>query len=365
MKLDTTRRIVIGSVLRPVDDHRMYEKLGLGLLACHKHEIHIVGSLGKKGVRSKNIAFHELFNFERLSGRRFLAPISFFRKLIQLKPEVVVVNSPDILIVSCAYKIIFGSLLVYDVLENYYANVMFANTYRAFVRHILAHGVRFVEQVTRPFIDEYWIAERAYKEELPFVRSKFRIIENKFALVSDVLVRPRRGIYRLLYSGTIAESYGIFNAIALVKYLHSIDPRFELTIVGFAGQLSVRKRLVEEVSGCNFISLVGIDRYVGHQDIIRYIQNADIGLLPYQVNQATVNRIPTKFYEYLALLLPFVVAKEPFWEKELLPYSSQVRFYNFSQVCYDGFISLLRDLYINTNTINFRSSYYTTIFSKL
>ena len=70
-------RLVIGSVLRPVDDHRMYEKLGIALSELGKHEIHIIGSRSQGRVRDKNIVFHPLFDFKRLSVKRFLAPVRF------------------------------------------------------------------------------------------------------------------------------------------------------------------------------------------------------------------------------------------------------------------------------------------------
>ncbi len=356
-------RLVIGSVLRPVDDHRMYEKLGIALDELGKHAVHIIGFRSQALVRHKNIVFHPLFDFKRLSVERFLAPVRFLKKLFQLKPEVVIVNSPDLLQVTICYKILFGKKIVYDILENYHANVMFANTFKPFVRCWLASGVRLTEWLSRPFIDEYWLAERVYEVELPFVKNKFRMVENRFAQLTDVVVRPRRGRHRLLYSGTIAEAYGVFDAIDLVKRLHAVDSRYTLTIIGFAAQPSVQDRLYKVVEGHGYIQLIGIHHYVPHSLIFKQIQQSDIALLPYRVNAAVAHRIPTKFYEYLAFSLPFIVAPNVFWQENCLLHSTTVGFMDISDCKEEDFIGMCKVLLGNTNIYGLDKEYYTIIFS--
>ncbi len=356
-------KLVIGSVLRPVDDHRMYEKLGVALSQVSKYEVHIVGFRSYGLVRNKNIVFHPIFDFERMSVKRLMAPVRFLQSLIHLKPEIVIVNSPDLLIVTVLYKILFGKKIIYDVLENYQANIMFANTFWSPVRHLVASSVRLIEWLSRPFITEYWLAEQVYEKELPFVRGKFRLVENRFPLLTDVLIKPRRGHHRLLYSGTIAESYGVFDAIALVKRLYKADSRFQLTIIGFAAQLSTRKRLQAETADCAYIHVLGVNYFVSHSLIIRQIQQADIALLPYRVNNATRNRIPTKFYEYLVFSLPCIVSINPFWEKLMADYKKSIAFIDFSEDNLESIMSTIK--VVNSNTIDYSldTSYYTILFS--
>ena len=360
-------RLVIGSVLRPVDDHRMYEKLGLALANTGKHEIHIVGFCSQGHVRSKNIVFHPVFCAERLSARRFLSPIAFFKTLLKLKPEVVVVNSPDLLIVTISYKILFGKKIIYDVLENYAANIMFANTFPVFVRRPLAAFVRITEAATCPWVDEYWLAERVYAEELSFTKGKNRLVENRFVPPTDVVLAPRRGYHRLVYSGTVAESYGVFDAIDFAKRLHAVDDRFRLVVVGYAAQSAIRERLYKETSGISFIQLVGISHWVPHNEVLKYLYWADIGLLPYRVNQATQRRIPTKFYEYVFFSLPFLVSKNAYWDfaKKM---SGRVSYVDFQSVDVEGAICLLQS-FLNIKTHEMVSislldkAYYSNIIS--
>lgn len=358
--------LVIGSVLRPVDDHRMYEKLGVHIAASGVFQVHIVGFCSVKNVRHRTIMFHPLFSFGRLSFARFLSPLAFLKKLFQLKPETVVINSPDLLIVTIAYKILFGKKMFYDVLENYAANIMFANTYPLFVRRPLASFVRAVESVTRPFVDGYWLAERAYVDELPFVKGKYTIIENRFVPLSDVVVRPRRGKHRLLYSGTVGESYGVFDAIALAKGLHAIDNRFHLTIIGHAAQVSVRRRVFAECAGCDFIELVGINAFVPHSQILTKMQQCDVALLPYRVNQAIRCRTPTKVYEYAASGIPMIMSFNPYWKTSLEAYNGLIRYVDFRNIKFEHILAVIDVLSQGYNNhISLDTTYYTYKFSNL
>ena len=358
--------LVIGSVLRPVDDHRMYGKLGIHIAALDVCQVHIVGFCSQGNVRNGTILFHPLFDFPRMSVRRFLSPIGFLKKIIQLKPETVIVNSPDLLIVTILYKILFGKKIFYDVLENHAANILFANTYPLFVRRPLAFIVRLVESLSRPFVEGYWLAERAYEHELPFVKGKYTLIENRFAPLTDVVVKPRRGSFRLLYAGTISESYGVFEAIALAKRLFAADSRFCLTLIGYAAQPSIRRRVYEECAGCPYIELIGIGSLVPHSRILESIRLSDIGLLPYRVNDAVKHRIPTKFYEYAAFSLPMIISQNPFWEDSLAAYSTSTHYVDFHEASTEDIIFRIHEL-TDTGFSNYSidATYYTYIFSNL
>ena len=355
------RNLVIGSVLRPVDDHRMYEKLGVHIAALDVCHVHIVGFCSLNDVRHATITFHPVFDFQRLSFRRFLSPLRFLKKLFQLKPETVIVNSPDLLIVTIFYKILFGKKMFYDVLENHAANILFANTYPLFVRRPLAFFVRVVESAASPFVDGYWLAERVYAHELPFVKCKYTIIENRFVPLTDVVVRPRRGRHRLLYSGTISESYGVFDAIALVKWLHATDSRFHLTIIGYAAQPSVQRCIASECKNIAFIDLIGINVLVPHSQILDKIRCCDIGLLPYRVNQAVRHRIPTKVHEYAVFSLPMLMSRNSYWSESLVAYAHLIQYTDYSTA------NIKKNTIgtLNNNDISLDHSYYTHVISKL
>ena len=72
------RRIVLASVLKPVNDPRMFEKMGQSL--SRHYEVHIIGTKSKTDSSHDNIIFHPLASYTRLSLDRMLSAIKNFKK---------------------------------------------------------------------------------------------------------------------------------------------------------------------------------------------------------------------------------------------------------------------------------------------
>ncbi len=143
----TKQIIAIVSVLKPVDDTRNYEKLARSLGNTNKYAINIIGFWSKNIPSRHDITFHPVFRFGRTSIRRLFVPLIVWKKLLEVKPELIVVTCAELLPVMVLYKIIFGTKIIYDIQENYYRNIMYSGAYPALVRYPLAAGVRFVEKL--------------------------------------------------------------------------------------------------------------------------------------------------------------------------------------------------------------------------
>mgnify|MGYP000229935105 CR=1 FL=1 len=84
--------------------------------------------------------------------------------------------------------------------------------------------------------------------------------------------------FNLLYSGTIAKAYGIFEAIELSKKLYENDSSIRLTIIGYCAKKSDLLRLKHEIQGLDFVTLIGGDHLVPHSEIVNEIKKANFGL---------------------------------------------------------------------------------------
>ena len=78
------RRIVLASVLKPVNDPRMFEKIGQSL--SPHYEVHIIGTKSKTDSSHDNIIFHPLGSYTRLGLDRILSPLRILKKILNLKP---------------------------------------------------------------------------------------------------------------------------------------------------------------------------------------------------------------------------------------------------------------------------------------
>lgn len=310
------RKILLASILKPVDDTRMYEKLGLSLSQTNKYEINIIGFCSKNKIFNKNIHFYPLFDFSRASPKRFNASILFLKKAIKLKPDLIIITTPELLLVSCFYKFFFKAKIIYDIQENYKKNILYTPTYPVLIKHILAFFVRGIEKITRPFICHYFLAEKCYSNELTFINNNFTVLENKFKPILPQKKKEPKNFSKgitFLFSGTLSENYGIFQAIDFTIKFYTLRNDIKLIIIGRCAISKTLQQIKERIKGHDYIELIGGADLVPHTEILKAIQVADFGLVSYQPDRSIEDKIPTKLFEYMALQLPIILQDHKPW----------------------------------------------------
>jgi glycosyltransferase involved in cell wall biosynthesis len=235
-------------------------------------------------------------------------PYIILKKINKLDPEIIIINTPELLSVAVLSRIFFKRRIIYDVLENYYRNIRFTTTYPWLARPILSGIVRVVEWITSPIVHHFLLAEKAYSKELTFAKP-FTILQNKLPK-SLALKYPRKqtdGNSKLIFSGTLAASTGVFDAIKLYKRLHEVDATYSLRIIGYCSIPETLSEIKHEIKDDPSITLIGGNTLVPHDKILDEISRADFGIIIYPPNPSTQSSIPTKLYEYLALQVPVLI----------------------------------------------------------
>jgi glycosyltransferase involved in cell wall biosynthesis len=309
------RRIVLASVLKPVDDTRMFEKMGLSLAQTGHYEVTIIGFPSAQTVSAEGIRWIPLTRFKRLSVSRIVAKWRIMLAVFSIKPDILIFGTHELIPPSVLLKIFMDVKIVYDVRENYYRNILYSGSFPWMIRWPLALAVRFKEKLLAPAVDHFMLAEKGYEKEFKFHRSGWTVIENK----STIAYRERKkeaGKIRLLFSGTLAESTGIFQAIRFANGLHDLDAGVELHIVGYAAVISDRENIHSEVQQHSWISVTGIDHLVPHHQVVAAIQNSDAAILSYPNSLHTSGSHPTKLFEYLSACLPIILENGWSWIEE-------------------------------------------------
>lgn len=303
------QRIVIASTLKPLDDTRMFEKLAVSLANNNDYEIYVIGQGLNNIPAYQGIHFIGLKAVKRMSLSRWLLPFSILQKTIKVKPTLLIANTHELLIVSIANRILFGAQIVYDIQENYYRNILHSEAFPFYLRRPLALWVRLKEKITSPLFHHFILAEKAYEKELTFIGKRYTILENKTILPKDTTRHSNPSQINLLFSGTIATSTGIFEAISLAQKLRQKDERIHLTIVGYCALPTTREKVTEAIKGKPWITLKGLNHLVPHQEVLAEIRKADFGIVYYPPSPHTSGSIPTKVYEYMAYQLPILTWK--------------------------------------------------------
>ncbi len=308
------RTILIASVLKPVDDTRAFGKLGV-TLEKHGYRVHLVGRSGSPPA-SPNLTCHSLGSFGRMSWRRVFAPLQVLVKVLQVKPDVLIVTTHELLIVAIINRIIFGRLFIYDIQENYAANIRFGDAFSALLRGVIAGWGRLTERLAAPLAAGFWLAEKCYRTQLNFLPAgRVWVIENKARKPSQVPARKplNKNALSLLFTGTMSGSTGLWYALDLARSLRQVSPGLTLHLAGYCARQSELDRLREELKRLDYITLEGGDTLVPHTRVLELIGQKDIGLVLNPVSPINEHRIPTKLYEYAAYRLPILVTRHRPW----------------------------------------------------
>lgn len=318
------RRLVLASILKPVDDVRMSEKLGATLAKLPASEVIIIGYPAAAPPTNSSVIQMPLSRFKRLSMARLLAPVEVLRKCIKVKPDLLVVNTHELLIVAVINRILFGTRVCYDIRENYFHNIWYTSTFWIGLRPLLGAWVRLKEWLLAPFFLQFFLAEKSYAHELGFIGNKYLVLENKAVLPEGFTRKPDPEKRQLLFTGTLAASTGVFEAIEITKKLHEVDSRFTLNILGYCPIPATLNRIQQAIDRCPFISLTGGDKLVPHELIRNAIQASYAGIISYPDSPHLNRKMPTKLYEYTAGKLPILLTLNPLWVEFCAPFPAAV-----------------------------------------
>lgn len=316
-------KIVIASILKPADDVRAFEKMAMTLTGAG-HEVYLVGMPSTTRTTPPNIHFIELAPFDRLDWRRLAAPFLVMKKIRKVKPEVLIVNTHELLIVGLLNRIFFGVKIVYDIQENYYRNVRWTNAFPPILRGPIAMWVRLKERLLVPFFHRVIVAEKCFETELSFLPSWTVVIENKSVLPPGFLRQPAEGKLLLAFTGTLGESTGVFEAIDLADKIYQKRADVELHIMGFCARPAVLADIMNRCSGKTYIKLSAGKMQLGHSRIIDLLSKAHFGIVSYPASPHTAARIPTKLFEYLSARLPILLQNNPAWVRLAGPISAAI-----------------------------------------
>lgn len=315
------------AVLKPADDIRLFQKIAKTFREMG-FEIFSFGYQSNLDTTNDDIGIHlyPIFEFARNSFRRLWAGLLILKYLWEIKPQVLVCGAVELLPYCILYKNLQKILgkklhLIYDVQENYFLNILHTQTYQSWwvFRKILAYSVRFVEWLCSKDVDTFFLAEQCYQSELSFVKKRCLIIENK--VLKNKFQEKNISNPIFLLSGTIAAEYGLWQAIDFVEKIHFFIPHSILKIVGRCNRKKIFYELIALQKKKPFLQLEISEKALSYGVLEKNFAESTFWLMPYRVNVAYQNRIPTKFYEAMAWQKWIFVQKNPVWESFFKEYA--------------------------------------------
>lgn len=316
--------VLIASTLKPVKDVRAYGKLAQSLGETNKYRLFIIGFSPKKPKNDNEIRFFSSMSHFDSGIDRFLAQIRFAWKMIVIQPRLVICCTYEYLPLAGLFQR-FGKLkIVYDVQENYLANLELNFSQYSWRKKLAAKLIRWAEKSASA--DLFVLAEKCYAVEMPDKRP-YLILENKFQgkinYKGPVLFTDKKA-FHFVITGTLTPTYGILDAMAWFKALLDKYPENTLHITGHVTIPDFSEKLKNEAEGIDQIRLQFSSEPIPNTLLLAEVKKADFVLLPYQLHPAIQSKMPTKLFECAALGVPVLMTPNPIWEQFFESYQGGV-----------------------------------------
>lgn len=308
-------------MLNPAIHTRIYYKLARSQQEFG-HSVSIIGQSGRQNRFDQDgIEVISLGEFNRLSFKRFFAGFKILRLAFPEKADAFCIHTPELLWVGLFFKWTKGTTLLYDMHEDYRVTLLHAAHYPTWLRKPLAAVVRGWERFCLRWIDGVSYAEISYDNVLGVEEGKYVVLRNTFREQraesrEERLPAGNLALPTMLYTGTLAGDWGIWETIAWWERFNQVKP-IKLIMAGFSFDKKIIQQIQDRIAKSEFadrFQLIGGNEYVPHEQIVQLIQNCSFGTAFYQLKPHIKGKIPTKFYEYMAFDKPLLFTKDTFWE---------------------------------------------------
>ncbi|MEM9984147.1 MAG: glycosyltransferase [Bacteroidota bacterium] len=301
------------SILNPVYHTRILAKWAYSLVDLG-FEVGVIGQGEGSRKFEHQVELIPQGVFGRLGRKRWLFPWSMAKLALKEEADVYLIHAPELLITAAKLKKRRSCRVLYDVHENYQANLRQGAHWPRGIRLGLGWIFGLWERyMVGRWVDGVILAEAVYASQLRFPKVPTLVLENK-ALSRPAPPYPHPRPY-LIYTGTLAREWGIFEAIELWEEWHALQP-IDLIIAGHTQQAVLLRELQERIKRTAHptrIHLMGGNTYLPHAQILSLIAGCVAGLGLYQDLPQLRGKIPTKFYEFMAAGRPLIFSALPEW----------------------------------------------------
>jgi hypothetical protein len=305
-------RIALVSILKPVNDVRMYEKIAKSWAGNRDVEVFLMGR-DTAELYDKIPSFNWFPHLipSRSHWKRIWTYVVLYQRLLKVKPDLIVFNHIDNHIIILIIRILFGTILLYDIQENAIYNIKYINTYPPLFRRVIVDFIRLLEWITRKASDGMLLAEKCYVHEFglddldPWI-----IMENKALAGIIPQVNASELLKSWVFTGTIAPSNGPEEAIELISHQNL----GKLFLIGSfpTPQYAVNlrsKALSLKVDLQTFNHSV----FYNHTQLMQLMHNAEGVLAPYRLHRGVYFRNPTKVYEAVSIQKKLILSGSLYW----------------------------------------------------
>jgi glycosyltransferase involved in cell wall biosynthesis len=308
------------SLLNPAVHSRIFFKMARTQVAAGFRVTIIAQDSARVPYKRDGVTIVPLGVFGRLSWRRICSVGRLRRMAKKLKADVYQIHTVELLGVGKQLKqALPQAKVVYDVHEDYVANILYADYYAEWSRAKLADRVRVAQDDFQQWGDGLIYAEKCFEGLIPFDSNRTVVVQNKYQPPNVDEVRAFQlpvGMPMMLVSGTLAENWGIFNAIDLWIAINRLHP-LVLVMAGHSQDANLVDEAIQRAKESGFgdrFLMVGGKSYVPYEEIVALTKVCTFGVALYALKANIKERIPTKFFEFMAHQKPILFTANEAWD---------------------------------------------------
>lgn len=275
--------------------------LPAGLHSCIEHvEVALPQGNFWPGLRWKALLGAIASRFEGLRAIVFA--------LIRVRPGMLVVSEPDVVVVAIVARLVFGVPFVVDVREVYFEKALaFPRPWQPWVRLALKMLYAWAALVAHEVIHVSRERQRLFGLQSRAVRIVFPYPKSNLAVSSPVRFQGNSTL-KLVHAGSLRWTYAGNEILEAMRLIREAGLAVELTVVGgVVGELDVR--LLDELVGSGYVRVVP---FAPQNEVFAMCREAHLGLACYRpVDLGHRYAQPRKVYEYLCMALPVVTTRLP------------------------------------------------------
>jgi glycosyltransferase involved in cell wall biosynthesis len=305
--------IVHASTTHRQFDNRIYKNECLSLVK-QGYKVSIIVPRADVDIEN-NVKFHQLNIGTTPWIRASVGVFLVFFKALQLRPTVLHIHDPELLLAAFLLKLATGCRIVYDAHENYGGMIRDASLSN-YVKELLIGTLDMIYRIALPKFDLIVtvcpsMAERykTYNDKILVLQNYPRMYVSKEA--SNEALQNNK--FKILYSGTVISQSIILNALLVLR--ESVD--IEYHIAGYYSDdfvKMVREKGLEH--NVVFHGLLTRDEL----ELLSKSCHCGIQLLEYNHNVGwdTGTMGNTKVFDYLGFGLPIIVTDFKIWQENIL-----------------------------------------------
>jgi len=247
------------------------------------------------------------------------------RVIKEFDPDIVHVH--DIWLARTIIIANTNTKLVIDLHENMPAAVVeYRKSIQAGFKYLIEqylHSHTRIIRYERAILTKYYLVLVVVEEarnrvlaQYPFTRSKVFTVEN---LESKQFIKAELNDNRkyysegfnLLYIGGFGSHRGIDTLVESMVHIKHWGLNINIYLVGARKSNPYTNYIIKLVEKCDVNEYVRIIDWISSDDVLSYIKQASVGVVPHKSNPHTDNTIPHKLYQYMISSIPVLVSNCP------------------------------------------------------